>query len=169
MNPKHASALLLIAGGAFLILVGGILWALTTVGGVVLAVGLVTFLVGIYMYRLSDHRLLEVRDPSGKVLEHRFSVLSPIMVILFALCTGLLVWSYAEYGLDLTRPKAYVRWAIFAVLFLSAAGAAGARWFRGMGTPAKAEQHGPRVNSTSTNTEHTTSADPGAQHGGATL
>jgi hypothetical protein len=155
MNPRHATALVLMGFGAFLNLVGAIFAGIgltklaesedrigTEVsawfaagGGLGLGGGVLALLVGIRIYRRSDHRLPVVRDARGRVVGHRFPILSPIIVFLFLLVTVLLVWSIAEYGVDLTNPEAievYAGWAVFALLFLAGAVAAGFRRWRGV-------------------------------------
>jgi hypothetical protein len=160
MNPRHTIALVLIAFGTFLILVGAIFggvglaklaestdplgtklsagFAIT--GGLVLTGGVLAFLLGIRIYRRSDHRVPVVRDQQGRVVGRRFPILSPVMIVLFLLVTGSLAWSTAEYGMDLTDPEAvdvYIAWGVLAVAFLAALSTAGCRRLRKVGVVPK--------------------------------
>jgi hypothetical protein len=115
MNPKHTAALLLFALGAFLLIVGGILvgvglpgglqaadtsasklgWTFAFNGIVVFAAGIAALLLGIHLYRHSDHQL--PKDRSGV---RRFPILSPMMGVLLLLAIGMQVLLVIQYGFD---------------------------------------------------------------------
>jgi hypothetical protein len=146
MDPRHALALLLIAWGAFCLLVGAITACIGIVGwvgaadpiavsvslGFLLYAGMPLLLVGalsvwfaVRLYRRSDHALAEVRDRRGNVINH-FPVLSPIVVIVFLLITALGAVSVLSYGIDWHDPEsceAVVSYAVLATLLLGATAA----------------------------------------------
>jgi hypothetical protein len=155
MNLRHATALVLIAVGVLLSSLGSMLllelclWGLppkveeqnraqvlafaSAVSGFMLVAGLLALFFGVRIYRRCDHRLAEVRDEHGRVVGSGFPILSPIKVFLFVLVTALLAWMIAEYGVDWTNRKqtgVLHDWAVGAILFLSAAGAAVYHWLR---------------------------------------
>jgi hypothetical protein len=150
MNPRHASALVLIAVGTLASLMGlmGATIGLFSMaenaaaarmdakfaifGGLLLVSGLLFLFFGVRMYRRSDRRLEGVRDARGLI--QGFPFLSPIIAFLFLLVTGLVVWFAIEYGIDFTKPeelKAYATWGIVTLLFLASASRAIFRRLRG--------------------------------------
>jgi membrane protein implicated in regulation of membrane protease activity len=156
MNPRHATAVLLIAFGAFALLVGliggGVGIAQTAGGGQIGADFLVGWLActgvlpllvaaallaaGVRMYRSSDHRLEEVRDQQGRAVGRRLPVLSPLWLALFALTTLLGAVILLSGGLDASSPKGMAAAARYgAAAFVLLAALAGWAFRRTKGPP----------------------------------
>jgi high-affinity Fe2+/Pb2+ permease len=144
VNPRHTTAVLLIAFGAFAVLVGSIggtvgiaQWAssetkvdadflfgwLACTGGLPLLLGGVLLPAGVHIYRTSDHRLEEVRDKQGRVVGRRLPVLSPLWLVTFALISLLGIVLFVEGAFDTSSPKTVVvalRYGLLVCVIVSA-------------------------------------------------
>jgi hypothetical protein len=93
MNPRHATAVLLIAFGLFALLV-----VVVVVGDLLVS--------AIRLYQASEHRLGVVRDKQGRVVRRVLPVLSPLWLAVFALVTLLVVIVLLMGDFDPAPPKA---------------------------------------------------------------
>jgi len=141
MNLKHTAALLLIAGGVFAILVGGITagvglaevgkahdqiaselsWRFVEVGALVLAAGVAALVLGILVYRRSDHRMPIGPGVLSAAVMPRFPLLSPVMGVLLLLTTALVALLLLNPQFDWWDFRVVGRvalWAMVTALFL---------------------------------------------------
>jgi hypothetical protein len=143
MNPRHATAVLLIAFGIFALLVGGIgggvglaKWAseqqvqagfalgwLACTGVLPLLLGTALLVTGVRLYRASDHRLQEVRDKQGRLVGRALPVLSPLWLATFALLTFAVAVLFLGGGIDASFPQAVAiaaRYGLIVIVFMTA-------------------------------------------------
>jgi hypothetical protein len=161
MNPRHATAVLLIAFGSFALLVGCIgggvgfaQWAsqpqgpagfflgwLACTGVLPLLLGATMLVSGVRLYRASDHRLQEVRDKQGRLVGRAMPVLSPLWLATFALLTFAVAVLLLGGGLDASTPQAVAvaaRYGPIVMVFVTALAGWAYRRMRGraVGRPA---------------------------------
>jgi len=130
MNARHTIALWLFALGAVTGLLGGIGisavaaddpgWWLTLFAGIGL------FSLGVWLYRRSDHKMVEMKHPDGTVGSQTFPLLAPTRLVLFGVLTACAILSWSGWSDDarseaLEDPKVWKvigLWVLFATFVL---------------------------------------------------